>query len=561
MEVEDVRPALASVDREVAQGAYAAGFVAYEAAAAFGLPCGRRAGELPLVSFGIFDPSHVDSLTRLPRGGPMRLGPWRPSVDRGGYLEAIREIKARIEAGDTYQINFTFRLAADFDGDPRTLMRELHAAQAGGWNAYVETRDYTICSASPELFLALDGRHIECRPMKGTAPRGFWPAQDLLRAEELRMSEKNRAENVMIVDMVRNDVGRIARVGTVSAAPMFEVERYPLQWQMTSTVSGEVESRSLLRIFEAMFPSGSVTGAPKHSAMGIIRQLETTPRGVYTGAIGYLSPRRRSHFNVAIRTVTVDRKRRRAEFGVGSGIVWDSVDRDEYEECLVKAQMLSPASPHRRHVPSYVVNDPPGFRLLETLVWTPDGGFALLDRHIERLTASAACFGFVMDAEEVRAMLANAVEDLPGPARVRIQLEADGDILCEAVDLMPLPSPMIVALALEPVDRLDVFLYHKTTRRDVYERARVQHPGANAVILWNEAGEITEATESNIVVSIGGRKITPSLECGLLPGTLRAELLARGEIVEGVITKDDLRRAEQLWLINSVRGWIPVTLR
>jgi para-aminobenzoate synthetase/4-amino-4-deoxychorismate lyase len=560
-QASDVRAALASVDREVARGHYAAGFVAYEAAEAFGLPSGAPGSQLPLVCFGIFEASQVESVGRFPGGGPMRLGRWVPSIDRHEYEEAIRLIKARIEDGDTYQINFTFRLNTEFDGDPRTLMRSLSAAQAGNWSAYLETKDFAICSASPELFYAFDGTRLECRPMKGTAPRGWWPADDLRRASELQSSEKNRAENVMIVDMVRNDIGRIAQVGTIRAHPMFEVERYPLQWQMTSTVSGAVESHSLLRFFDAMFPSGSVTGAPKHSAMGIIRGLEQDPRGVYTGAIGYVSPRGRAHFNVAIRTVVVDRKRRTAEFGVGSGVVWDSTERDEYEECLVKAQMLSPASPQRQHVPSYVLDDPPGFRLLETLLWTPEEGFVLLDRHIARLTASAACFGFAMDVEEARSMLASAVEDLRGPTRVRLQLEADGTLLCEAVDLLPLPTPLRVALADEPVDRTSLFLYHKTTRRDVYEQARRQHPDAQAVILWNDRGELTEATESNLVVSLDGRNVTPPVESGLLPGTLRAELLDRGEIVEAVITKDDLRRAERFWLINSLRGWMRAELR
>jgi para-aminobenzoate synthetase/4-amino-4-deoxychorismate lyase len=220
---EEVRAALAAVDREVAQGAYAAGFVGYEASAAFGLPCAEPSGPLPLVCFGLFESPEIDALARLPRGGAVQLGPWHPSVDRAGYREVIRQIKTRIEAGDTYQINYTFRLSADFDGDPRTLMRELHAAQGGEWNAYVETRDYTICSASPELFFSLDGGRIECRPMKGTAPRGFWPSQDQAKAEALRTSDKNRAENVMIVDMVRNDVGRVARVGSVRAEPLFAV--------------------------------------------------------------------------------------------------------------------------------------------------------------------------------------------------------------------------------------------------------------------------------------------------------------------------------------------------
>jgi len=557
-----VRTALEDVDREVRAGSYAAGFVAYEAASAFDLPAREPASSLPLVCFGIFSPMDVESLGRLPgAAGAATLGDWAPSIDHAAYLRAIASIKERIAAGDTYQINFTFRLLARFTGDPLALMRTVYAGQAGPWSAYIDMGTHAVCSASPELFFKLNDGRLECRPMKGTAPRGYWPDQDAARGEALRASEKNRAENVMIVDMVRNDLGRVAKVGSVRATRLFDVERYPLQWQMTSTVVGEAESRSLVRLFEAMFPSGSVTGAPKHSAMGIIRELESTRRGIYTGAIGYVSPHGRAHFNVAIRTITVDREAGLAEFGVGSGVVWDSVDRDEYDECLLKAKMLGAVVPAASlHVPSYVVDDPPRFRLLESLLWTPEQGFVLLERHLARLAASALCFGFTCDLAEIRATLETAVDDLRGPAKVRLRLEADGSLLCEAVDIQPVPQPLPVALADEPVNRRDVFLYHKTTSRAVYERARAAHPDAGAVILWNEEGEVTEATESNVVIARDGVRVTPPLECGLLPGVLRAELLERGEIVEARITKEELRAAEQVWLINSVRGWMPASL-
>ncbi len=288
---------------------------------AFGLPVQEAAPGLPLVCFGLFAPEQVESLTRFPAAGFASLGDWKASIDHAAYLRAIDSIKRSIEAGNTYQINFTFRLTAPFEGDPAALMRDLYAGQAGPWSAYVEAGDHAICSGSPELFFSLEGERVLCRPMKGTAPRGYWTEQDNAFGNALRQSEKNRAENVMIVDMVRNDIGRIARIGSVQATSLFEVERYPLQWQMTSTVEGGVETRSLLRLFEAMFPSGSITGAPKHSSMEIIRRLETTPRGIYTGAIGYMSPRGRAHFNVAIRSVVIDRRQGTAEFGVGSGIV------------------------------------------------------------------------------------------------------------------------------------------------------------------------------------------------------------------------------------------------
>lgn len=550
---DEVRDALAAVDGAVRNGDYAAGFVTYEAASAFGLPVGAPAAGLPLVAFGIYEADTIETLHRLRSTGSATLGKWSPSIDHAAYLAAIAAIKTWIERGDTYQINFTFRLTAAFSGEPSALMRELYAAQAGAWSAYVDLGPRVICAASPELFFSVEHGRALCRPMKGTWPRGYWPDQDVAYGEALRRSEKNRAENVMIVDMVRNDLGRVAKTGSVRPVSLFNVERYPLQWQMTSDVEAIVGEASLPAMFEAMFPCGSITGAPKHRSMEIIRELESTPRGIYTGAIGYISPHGRSHFSVAIRTVVVDREAGRAEFGVGSGVVWDSVDRDEYDECLLKAEMLGGQAVKR--TASYVVGDPPGFRLLEAIRWTVDGGFALLDRHMDRLRASADCFGFACDIDDVRGLLNEAVEDLRVPAKVRVMVGADGSVLCEAVDLMPLRQPVRVALASAPVDRSDVFLYHKTTRRGVYERARASRRDADAVLLWNEDGEITEATESNVVIVRQGDRITPPVECGLLPGTLRAELLDAGEIVEGRVSREALLAADEVWLINSVRGW------
>lgn len=554
--IGEVAGCLAEVERAVADGAYAAGFVTYEAAAAFALPV-REPGSagLPLVCFGLFSPQSVDSERALPRTGTYDTGEWQPSIDQPTYANAVQRIKSLIEAGETYQINFTFRLSAAFAGDALALLRDLDAAQDGPWGAYVDDGRHAICSASPELFFTVRGDRIECRPMKGTAPRGLWAAADRARADQLRSSPKNRAENVMVVDMARNDLGRIARTGSVAVTSLFEVERYPLQWQMTSTVRARGTAR-LPAMFEALFPSGSVTGAPKHRSMSIIRELEADPRGIYTGAIGYLSPHGRGHFNVAIRTVTIDRERGRAEFGVGSGIVWDSVDEDEYEECRLKASIL--LKPPRF---SYATGHRPGFRMLETIGWTPAGGFALLPRHLERLRESAACFRFECDIRQVQALLENAVGDLAGPAKVRVLVSQDGAIVCEGIDLDEASrGPVRVSLAVEPIDKADVFLYHKTTRRDVYERARASRPDRDAVLLWNRDGELTEATEANIVVELDGEKVTPPIECGLLAGTLRAELLHQGTITERRVTVADLQRATELWLINSVRGWVPATL-
>ena len=562
---------LEQVDAAVRDGLYAAGFVTYEAAGAFGLPV-KDAGTLPAACFGLFSPENVESLSRFPAEGRSDAGEWHPTISHDEYLAAVAAIKDRIAAGDTYQINYTFRLRSAFKGDPRDLMANLYSAQAGPWSGYIDTGPHAICSASPELFFIRNAEKVECHPMKGTAARGWWPAQDLARGEALQQSEKNRAENVMIVDMVRNDLGRVARTGSVAAKPLFAVARYPLQWQMTSRVSADAPEATLVELFGAMFPSGSVTGAPKHSAMDIIRELESTPRGVYTGAIGYLSPHGRAHFSVAIRTVVVDRKKAEAEFGVGSGVVWDSVDRDEYDECLLKAAMLagsrSPVPGSRfaiagasGPIPAYVTGEAPEFEILETMRWAPREGFALLDRHLDRMAASAACFGFLCDTGELRTVLQDAVLDLRRPAKVRLLLGYDGTVACEALDLTPLPDrPIRAVLASTPIDRSNLFLFHKTTRREVHEAAKAGRPEAEAVILWNAEGEVTEATDFNVVVEIEGAKVTPPLDCGLLPGVMREELLERGEIVERRITIAELRAAPRFWLINSVRGWVVGTL-
>jgi len=550
-----IRDYLRTIDeRSRREGLFAAGFATYEAAGAFGLPvhASRRDG-LPLLCFGLFAPEDVTTLSGLPGEGSHQCGAWIPSIDHETYLDAIKSIKDRIEAGDTYQINFTFRLDASFEGDPISLMRSVSAAQGGEWGAFVDIGSHAICSASPELFFRLTGRRIECRPMKGTTPRGLHTADDRQQAERLRQSAKNRAENVMVVDMVRNDLGRLARFGSVNVSSLFELERFPAQWQMTSTVVAELaDPPHLERLFEALFPSGSVTGAPKHSSMEIIRGLEPRPRGIYTGAIGYLAPGGDAHFNVAIRTVTIDMRRQAAEFGVGSGVVWDSLDRDEYAECLLKASILLRDRPD--------ASPSADFELLETMKWSPAEGFALLERHLARLFDSADYFGFTIAEALVRKTLASAIQQRMSPTKVRLRVARDGTAACDVDDLTPPPAVLRAALATEPVDVRDVFLYHKTTRRHVYDAARASRPDADAVILWNQAGELTEGTIHNLVVEVGGRRLTPPIECGLLAGTMRAQMLESGAIEIGRIAIDDLVSATGCWLINSVSGMVPATI-
>jgi para-aminobenzoate synthetase/4-amino-4-deoxychorismate lyase len=544
----EVRACLDDAEAAARGGAYAAGFVTYEAAAAFGLavhPSGP--GALPLAYFAVYPTAHARRPDWRPREGQSpNVGGWTPSVGRDGYLAALLRIKDFIADGDTYQLNYTFRLRAPFSGDARQFFDRLAHAQGGAWSAFVDLGDHVICSASPELFFRRDGNRLECRPMKGTAARGLTAGDDRARASALAASAKNRSENVMIVDLIRNDLGRVARVGSVQVASLFDMERYPAQWQMTSTVVAEATGVSIADIFAALFPSGSVTGAPKVRSMEIARELETSPRGIYTGAIGLIAPGGRAHFNVAIRTAVVDRALRIAEFGVGSGIVWESRGEDEFEECQMKAAILTERAPV--------------FDLLETLRWDPATGYALEDRHMARLAESADYFGFGDVTEGSARALEAAVAGRLTPARVRLLVDGKGQARTEVTDMVARPEPLRVALATAPVTTDNRFLYHKTTDRSIYDEARRTRPEADTVLLWNREGEITESLDANVVVELDGDRVTPPVSCGLLAGTMRADLLARGEIVERRITLEDLGRASRVWLVNSVRGWMEVQL-
>ena len=499
--VEDVRACLEEADAAAQAGAYAVGFVAYEAAGAFGLPTRAPAPGLPLVYLAIFrgPPAPVGAPSADPSATPLA---WAPTIDRDDYESAIQRIKDYIADGDTYQLNFTFRLRTVFRNGPDALFRSLVAAQQGAWSMFLETGTHAICSASPELFFLREGGRIESRPMKGTAARALASSADGDASIALRESPKNRSENVMIVDLVRNDLGRIAATGTVTVPSLFDVERYPQQWQMTSTVTADIGHRSVVEIFEATFPSGSVTGAPKRRSMEILRNLETTPRGVYTGAMGVIAPGGRAHFNVAIRTVVVDRASGVAEFGVGSGVVWDSTPRGEYDECMVKAAILTARLPE--------------FDLLETLRWDPNEGYSLHAAHLARIRESADYFGRPCPVDALEAALHAAVAARTSPAKVRLLLSADGRSRCEVAELVPAGIPVRLELANAPVSARDVFLFHKTTNRQLFERMRASHPKAGSVLLWNEAGEITEALEANVVLDMDGVLVTPPVRCGLL---------------------------------------------
>ncbi len=544
--LEEVRPALREVERATARGLYAAGFVAYEAAPAFDRALRAKPGvpDLPLLWFGIFDRS---SEIEVGGEGEFRVSDWSPSVGRPEYVRSVEAVREAIARGDTYQVNYTLRLRARFEGDDFAFYERLRAAQRTRFGAYVNTGRFRVLSASPELFFRRRGSRVETRPMKGTAPRGRWREEDLCAAEQLAASEKDRAENLMIVDLLRNDLGRVAETGTVNVEELFKVERYPTVFQMTSTVAATLRGGTTLEdLFAALFPCGSVTGAPKVSTSRIIAALEDAPRGVYCGAVGFVAPGGDAAFNVAIRTVVVDAETGEAVYGTGGGVTWDSTPGGEYAEALAKTKVLTERAPD--------------FELLETLRFD-ESGYRLLEEHLSRLEASADYFDFDITAGQAREELHRHAEGhAVGARRVRLLASADGRVRVESEPLAETPpAPRPVALALTPVDSSDRFLYHKTTRRGVYDARRAERPGLFDVLLWNERGELTEFTNGNLVVELEDGRWTPPRESGLLAGTFRAELLRLGEVSERVLTASELARAARVWFVNGVRGWVEVS--
>lgn len=528
---------------------FAAGFLSYEAAPGFDRAYVTKPhGGFPLVCLGLFRAPAQASALPPPTGAATSGSPWRFSGSREDYLGKIAFIRRQIAAGNTYQVNYTVRQQASGMEEAWDLF--LDTAADAPYAAFIDCDDFVVVSASPELFFELNGERIHCKPMKGTAPRGMTPADDRSLSRRLQGSPKDRAENVMIADMVRNDLGRVARPGSVRAEALCAIEKFRTVWQMTSTVTAAT-SASVTAIFRALFPSASVTGAPKVASMKLIAALEDSPRQVYTGAIGFLGPERQARFSVAIRTAVIERGSGRGSYGVGGGIVWDSVAADEYQECLDKARVMATA--HRVQA----------FCLLETILWTADDGWFLLQEHLDRMADSAEYFDFPFErslAMEQLAALAAGFGD--GKRRVRLLLHPSGELRSESRRLAQdgANAPLRLATAAKPVDDLDPFLYHKTTRREVYQKALASAGRCDDVLLWNRAGEVTESTIANVVVQIGGRQYTPPVRCGLLAGTFRGKLLREGVIAEKVLSLADVASAEALFLVNSVRGWMPCEL-
>jgi para-aminobenzoate synthetase/4-amino-4-deoxychorismate lyase len=522
---------------------YGAGFISYEASTAFdSILKTHSPSSFPLLWFGLYKKPEIIDLQKPTLAGEYKLN-WKPSVSEEEYHQAISKIKKYISLGETYQVNYTLRLNAPFSGDTWELFLKLVQAQKADYGAYVDIDNFAICSASPELFFHLDDHNLTSRPMKGTAARGLTLVADYDIANQLHFSEKNRAENVMIVDMIRNDIGRIANINTVKVPSLFKVEKYPTVWQMTSTVTAKTTA-SMNEIMGALFPCASITGAPKARTMEIIQELENTPRRIYTGCIGFISPQRQAQFNVAIRTVLIDKENHQAEYGVGGGIVWDSVSSDEYQECQIKAQVLT-------------LNQP-DFSLLETILWQPQNGYFVLNYHLQRLQDSANYFGFKVNINNVKTQLDQLTKTFSNrDYTLRLLLDSQGEIIYETIPLLPVNNQEFVKLGIccTPVDSTNIFLYHKTTNRQVYEIAKAAFPDCDDVLLWNERGEITETCIGNIVVDLNGELLTPPVKCGLLAGTFRANLLEKCKIREEIITLEMLKYSHRIYIINSVQKW------
>jgi len=503
----------------------------------------------------------------------------RASVDPTQFNAAIDAIHAALRAGDSYQVNYTYRLGFDVFGSPIALYRRLRARQPVPFGALVALPgDGWVLSCSPELFIEKQGAKLRTRPMKGTAPRSDDPVKDRSAAEFLANDPKNRAENVMIVDLLRNDLSRVAQTGSVNVPALFSVELYASVWQMTSTVDAALlPGTSFAGILRALFPCGSITGAPKHRTMQLIDELESTPRGLYTGSIGWLdasalaSPQSEQTpacgdfcLSVAIRTLTLSRSPQtgalQGTMGVGAGIVLDSVAADEYAECQLKASFLTGAEP--------------GFDLFETMYATREEGVRHLSRHLKRLSSSASALGFKLaDEASLRAQIAAQCAELPLQTahRMRLALSKTGTLQITAAALLPLTAsadaPIGVLLANDPdfaaTQAGDPLLLHKTTRRAEYDRGwrEAEAKGAFDTLFFNDRGELTEGGRSNVFVKLNGRWWTPPLASGVLPGVMRSVLLeehAAGlQAAERVMTRADLQNAEALIVCNALRGAMP----
>ena len=526
----------------MAAGSHAAGYFSYELGY---LLEPRLAGLLPrdrsvpLLWFGIF--GSCETVEALQAQGRAYAGPLRHEWDEAAYRTRFDRVREWIAAGDLYQANLSFRSGFHFAGDPLALYLALRERAGAAHCAYIDDGERQILSLSPELFfdLSCDGA-LAARPMKGTAARAKDSSADAAARAHLAASAKDRAENLMIVDLLRNDLGRIAEVGSVAASDLFAIETYPTVHQMVSTVTARLKpGTGIAQIVHALFPCGSVTGAPKIRAMEIIRELEQSPRGVYCGAIGHFAPDGSANFNVAIRTLKIAGGE--GELGIGGAVVHDSLATAEYAECLLKARYYDSA---RKPL-----------ELIETLRYEPDKGFIRAEIHLARMKASADFFRFLFDDSAASNALNDAITNARGMLRVRLTLNEQGVFNCTSAPLGTPAQEWTYVVSKKRTNSTDVLLRHKTNWRELYE-SEYAASGADEVVFLNEHGEITEGSRTNIFARIDGNFVTPPLSCGVLNGCLRVEMLSNRDCEERVLTLNDLMRAEEIFFGNSLRGLI-----
>ena len=554
--LEDVRSCLEKLEAAQAAGHFAAGYLAYELGYAFEEKLKGRFtpnGE-PLLWFGLYDRAKtltIDEARALLQesaaGRKAEVTCPGFDMDRTDYGSAFNRVRDHLAKGDIYQVNLTMRAEFRHRGPDEDLFLDLMRRQPVEFAALIKMHDRTVLSLSPELFLERQGTSLRTRPMKGTAPRGRYASEDGLIARMLASDPKQRSENTMIVDLMRNDLSRIADPGSVRVTKLCEVERYQSLHQMTSTVEAKVPVKvGFAQVIENLFPCGSITGAPKLSAMQIAADLETGPRGVYTGSIGYLAPGGDFRLNVAIRTLVLTSDGI-GKAGTGSGVVFDSGAAPEYDECILKLRFLTEPVPE--------------FDLIETMAFDPAEGYLLLDRHLQRLQKSAAYFGFRFDGPEVRRALTAQARQFSGPKRVRLLMNAEGRLSITSTDLTPVDQNTVfnLVLASETTKSDDRFLFHKTTNRAFYDGTRTRYQsetGCQEVLFQNEHGFLTEGSYTTLFIRKENRLLTPALKHGVLPGTFRQGLLERGLAFEADLTQADLISADEVFVGNSVRGLV-----
>ena len=474
------------------------------------------------------------------------------NVSEKEYIKNIKKIKSFIRKGDTYQVNYTFKYKFDFSGSLYSFYEDLKEKQSVSYSTFIKTPEFSILSLSPELFFRKNKHLIETRPMKGTIDRGRYSEEDSLNMKILEQSLKNRSENVMIVDLLRNDLGRISRSGTVKTKKLFEVEKYETLLQMISIIRSSLKKDvAPYDLFKAIFPSGSVTGAPKISTMKIINSLEKEPRGVYTGGIGFFSPDKESIFNVAIRTIFIDNKKNKGEMGVGSGIVYDADPYNEFDECKLKMDFLTKKK-----------ND---FKLIETILHHPKKGYYLLKLHLDRLLSSAKYFNFKCDKKYVYEKLKKLKICFKNgfSYKVRLLLDRTGKIDLGFSRIKIDKKLTKVRFSIKKTSKDDLFLYNKTTNRNLYdkEHKRWSKKGYFDIIFTNKENQVTEGAISNIIIKKNKSFYTPPIECGLLNGVFRKSLLKNSKfpIREKVLYRGDIEKADEIYMVNSVRGMVKVT--